>query len=224
MIGVGFPQPGRSQAEGLIKSPRALALTGAPSLGLPGRGRDVGTGRQAQPCSPYPSIPISPLSALHVGDGWVSQDSQGICFSCLFGPHCLCAGPWHLQELLSCPLQLLPAPRACCGSRDMSWQEWDKATCPCSWGPLSPLIIPLCLPYKREQHWQLPPLSSDHFPLPLLGSSASFPGLYAAPSIPYTCYEQVYLCTLSIMLEVSIAWTLQDSFRKIQFPLCLQAA
>lgn len=153
--------------------------------------------------------------------GWVSQDSQGIYFSCMFGPHCPCAGPWYLQELLSCPLQLLPAPRASCGSRDRSWPEWDKATCPCSWGPPSPLLIPLCLPYKGEQHWQLPPLSSDHFPLPLLGPSASFPGLYAAPSIPYITFcEQVYLYTFHN------AWGVHcmASFRKIQFPLYLKAA
>lgn len=120
------------------------------------------------------------------------------------GHNCPCAGPWHLQELLSFPLQLLPAPRACCGSRDMSQQEWDRATCPCSWGPPSPFLISFCLPHKGEQHWQLPyPLFR---PFPLATAWIQVPGLYAAPSIPYiTCCEQVHLFTLSIMPVVPIA-------------------
>lgn len=149
----------------------------------------------------------------------MSQDFQGICFSCVFVPHCPCAGPWHLQELLSCPLQLLPAPRACCGSRD---RNGGRQPAPAAGDLLLPSLHPFASHTKGSSTGSSHLLSSDHFPLPLFRSSASFPGLYAAPSIPYiTCWEQVYLCTLSIMPEVFIAWPASE---KIQFPLCMQAA
>jgi len=136
MIRAGFPQPVRSQAEGLInRAPAPRHWRGIPSWGCwAGEEAQAPAGRDSPaahiPVSLYPCIPIlcSPFRRRRAGG---AQGSRGVCPSWVLGPHCPCADPRRLQELPS-PPRLLPAPRACYGSRDMAWQGWNGTTWPCS--------------------------------------------------------------------------------------------
>lgn len=142
--------------------------------------------------------------------GWVSQRSQGSAYLGHIARVLLLGTCRNSSVVLFSSSQL---PGIAVGPATCPWRNGVRQPAPASGDLLLPSSYPFASHTKGSSTGSSHLLSSFHFPLPLLGSSASFPGLYAAPSIPHiTCCEQVYLYTLSVMPEVSISWPASEKY------------
>lgn len=146
------------------------SLLGVPSLGLPGRGRGAGTGRQGQPCSPYASILISLFSAHHVGGDGLGISGLSRCLLDVWATiaHVLVLGTRRSSSVFlfsSSRLPGLAVGAGTCPSRNGIGQP-----APAAGDLLLPSSYPFAFHTKGSSIGSSHILSSDHFPLILLGS------------------------------------------------------